>query len=820
MSFDNIPDEIRKYNQWINWEWKQVNEKWTKIPVRTIDGRNASVNNPLDWTTFDKAVFIARLHNVGLGFVFTKSDPFVGFDLDDPEGNAQLITKQQEYLQAMNSYTEFSPSGKGLHIISKGYLPDAGKHPKGFGIFDNQRFFTFTGNVYYNAPIEMRAAEILRIYNEFNTNAIKIIEGEGQATETLTDTEVFYHACEASNGEKFKRLWNGDWKSDGYPSQSEADFALVNIISFYSRHASQAIRMFRSSKLGERLKAQKGNYLPNMVKRSFDRMPKQVTLIPNSEIWFDAASYEPWRPKLTIQNAGEIDEAVWHPLNGNTNHSDAIAAIVKSEINASFSKQIEYNISDPGRPLDFADPVPPMQIPGLVGELVAHTWNAAVHQVAEAAIASALSTMSLFCSRSYRHGSMGLSLYLLLLAQTSTGKSFAYSANDTRFNAMINRYLSFAPPKHGAGKLRADTLKAMVMGEMGSAQGLAQQMPVSPSTLAQLDEYVDHIRLMASPNPPAHLSQIRAELLKLMEMSGPGRIYRARKYSKRSTNGTNDDSVDVISASLSILATGTTEQFYDELSATLLTTGFLPRFTILEYSGGLTKRNSNIQNTVSDTLLNNLCFLFDRYVNLNDTLVGAAGEFIDVQAADKEAADYLEWFDNVCYREVQTANENRTYMAGMWSRAKENVRKIACLIAIGCNPVAPRITSECVGIAINIVRPSIDKIQAKIVGGEIGTNDDRLEAEVKRVIKKMMLRGFPAFKGYAAAKEEFFLAGIYPQSIIRNCCMHLAPFKTHKLGSSRAFDNTMRDMINYGIVKAVDANGMKCVKPAPEHFLY
>src|SRR5262249_11684243 len=63
----------------------------------------------------------------------------------------------------------------------------------------------------------------------------------------LTDEEVIEMAGSARNGDKFKRLWEGD--TAGYPSHSEADMALCGILAFWTQDRDQIGRLFRWSKL-------------------------------------------------------------------------------------------------------------------------------------------------------------------------------------------------------------------------------------------------------------------------------------------------------------------------------------------------------------------------------------------------------------------------------------------------------------------------------------------------------------------------------------------------------------------------------------------
>lgn len=60
-----------------------------------------------------------------------------------------------------------------------------------------------------------------------------------QTEVSLSDEELLERARNAANGEKFERLWNGD--ISGYPSHSEADQALCNLLAFWTGGDAQQI---------------------------------------------------------------------------------------------------------------------------------------------------------------------------------------------------------------------------------------------------------------------------------------------------------------------------------------------------------------------------------------------------------------------------------------------------------------------------------------------------------------------------------------------------------------------------------------------------
>ena len=77
-------------------------------------------------------------------------------------------------ISLLDSYTEISPSGTGLHVIVKSRLPFTGKKGKVFEIYREGRYFTVTGNNYYPAPktIEQRDDQVFQLLDEYHPELI------------------------------------------------------------------------------------------------------------------------------------------------------------------------------------------------------------------------------------------------------------------------------------------------------------------------------------------------------------------------------------------------------------------------------------------------------------------------------------------------------------------------------------------------------------------------------------------------------------------------------------------------------------------------
>lgn len=151
---ENIPEELKKINRWVNWKY---NDKKSKIPIQLND-KFASSTDPATWTTFQKALDNARVKQIGIGFVVTKDDKISAIDIDHVIKDGEIEPLVQELIDMVNSYTEVSPSGEGIRIFVLGDIPSDLKKTNEFingklEFWDTGRYLTVTGHVLKNVPI-------------------------------------------------------------------------------------------------------------------------------------------------------------------------------------------------------------------------------------------------------------------------------------------------------------------------------------------------------------------------------------------------------------------------------------------------------------------------------------------------------------------------------------------------------------------------------------------------------------------------------------------------------------------------------------------
>lgn len=239
---ENIPNELKAVPQWV---CAVSNDK---IPKNPHTGGNAKANDPSTWGTYEEALEACeKYHFDYLGFEF--SAPYFGVDLDHCLDDIDLC---DEFVETLQSYTEISKSGSGIHIICKGTLPDGARRKDGIEMYSQGRYFICTGNLYnakYDAVNECTdSIKILHskyLPSAVPKNAIRTL----RPVVSLDDQEVIDKARACKSGQLFSMLYAGNWEGI-YASQSEADLALCNHLAFWTGcNEMQMDRIFQSSGL-------------------------------------------------------------------------------------------------------------------------------------------------------------------------------------------------------------------------------------------------------------------------------------------------------------------------------------------------------------------------------------------------------------------------------------------------------------------------------------------------------------------------------------------------------------------------------------------
>lgn len=256
---ENIPNELKKLKQWVLWAYfdDKKAKKPIKIPLQP-NGQRAESDNETTWSTFDEVYTALQNHPHGfngIGFMFKA--PYVGFDLDDSlDPETEEIDPTALYiLSRLNSYTEISPSGKGFHVIVKINKPLPQNRYKKRGLYEcyeEKRFFTFTGNVFKNQrEVQWRTDEAYEVVKKIflKPKANQTIVHQISSGEKLSKEQVYELMKKSKKSHKIQCFLDGNWMMAGnYPSQSEAEFAFLEELAFFTQNNPQLMEeIYRES---------------------------------------------------------------------------------------------------------------------------------------------------------------------------------------------------------------------------------------------------------------------------------------------------------------------------------------------------------------------------------------------------------------------------------------------------------------------------------------------------------------------------------------------------------------------------------------------
>ena len=694
--YQNIPFELQGVPHWVLWRYEEVNGRMTKVPY-SVKGFHASVTNPKSWATFYEALDVVGNYN-GLGFVLTKNDPYAFIDLDHTEAEDEIAKQREIWAQFGDTYSELSPSGKGLHIIARAHIPQ-GRKRSWLEMYSDNRFMTMTGNVYNKQPIVDCQSRFTNIYNQIGEREI-VLDFTETDEQHYSDEEVLERMFNAVNGEKAQDLYNGDYQGY-YKSQSEADLALVNIIGFYSRNRVQIKRLFRQSGLGIREKAYREDYLDKIITKSFDNLPPELNITNLAENTKQAVRN--FTEKGLELDLTEEMKVLYSDLNVKsvTGMFDPEMLITDTDAN--------YNID---LDVDFPD------LPdGMIKEIAKFVYQQSPRPIKEIAQVTALAFMSGICGRSYNISGTGLNAYYVLLAMSGLGKETMQKGIEKLIDAVM--------------KTQPNADKFIGLSELVSGQGLLRYfVEKSNCFLTVQGEFANLMRRMTATHAPSHMLVLKKMLLDLYNKSGYGNKLQGVAYSDTKNNiGT------ILSPSFTLLGESVPDAFYQTLSEGLAEEGLISRLLIYEAPSTRPLMNYNHAKVkVPEKLRNALQILITNCLTLN-----SLNNVMNVEM-DDEVIDQLHLYDIETNDLINKTTDD--VKRQLITRNHLKIMKMASLFAIGDNFYKPKISLRHYEFAKKLVDKSTSTIIAKYeleeIGDSVGTQNKQLK-ELECVIGEIIL---------------------------------------------------------------------------------
>lgn len=154
----NLPKILTEGKAWCVWKYVIRNNKKTKMPFHP-SGAIWKSNDPSTWASYEEVTQATGYEGIGRRI----TGDLVGVDVDWKEAS-EPPKILPELIAALASWTEWSPSGRGIHVWVRGqWTAGWAKRavpPEGCGVEvydkDSPRFFTVTGKPVENTPSDIR----------------------------------------------------------------------------------------------------------------------------------------------------------------------------------------------------------------------------------------------------------------------------------------------------------------------------------------------------------------------------------------------------------------------------------------------------------------------------------------------------------------------------------------------------------------------------------------------------------------------------------------------------------------------------------------
>lgn len=793
LNYDNIPEELRWERAWL---LAGPDESGRSKAPHGFNSRGIFNVKPTELThckDIETTIDAAAQYGCGIGFLLSEKDVYTCIDLDiknehnypnkvDHNGkavewtSAEDIARFHKIIEKFDSYTEVSASGQGFHIWVRGNI-GAGCRRDGVEVYSRERFIICTGNIFLNRDIQDRQELLDILVGEIRSAAapkVELIDRE----ETESDNVILERARTAENADKFNVLYGGNW--DGYPSQSEADLALLSIFTFYSKSNTQVRRLFRTSGLARRDKATKNDaYLNRTLKliRSREAEEEQIdaAAVAQGQALLAALQAQQYTPPPAPSAQHQHPPAHAQSAPATAQHSTA----VMDDDDFEYPEGLQTINLDPLlalKPMVHTNEGPGLPWPpGVVGELAQYIFEGAPRPVKEVAIVAALGFMAGVAGKAFCIPQSGLNLYLVLVAKSAIGKEAMHSGISN-----ITGFIRDSTP---------EVMSFVDFTDYASGPALSKAVATNASFVNVSGEWGRKLRRLGQEDGrDGPMQQLRTVMTNLYQKSGPKSVVGGIGYSDKEKN-----IASVSGVAYTMIGETTPSTFYDALTETMMEDGFLSRFTIIEYDGD--RPEDNVRGIVKPDpmLLEHLCDLVRRSASINSSF-----QTVDVTKT-VEAHMLLSDFNKECDNHINSSDDEG--FRQMWNRAHLKAYRIAALLAVADNNVCPSIQEQHVEWALQVIRKDIGVMSRRIDSGDVGVGDAPRERKVLSIIEKFLKDGAAASYGVPANMKE---KSVIPRKYLQICTQKVGSFTSHRNGQTAALDATLRSLIDSGFIMEMD----------------
>ena len=791
INIQNIPQELRELNQWA---FSDISLKppFNKIPKNCKTRKAAKSNDRTTWSSFADFVALGANPNYRIGFMLSAQDSYCVIDLDVKEDTPE---KQIKYFEAVvarfNSYTERSTSGRGFHIWLKDAHNEPGVRCGHEELYTQERYIICTGDVYLDRPIR----SVNDCIDDFNSYKAKLSLGRKSASKSdesyklnferinkaietnkeisswkradiqlsADDLKLIEYIKTMPDGYLFDDLMNG-YSTNYYASSSEADFALCKILCKYTQDDIQVLKIFKSSKLGEREK----------VSRRLD-YPKRTIANARSQVESEKAAGA--NPEINKLTAIKVKEKFMQESEKQTHE--------KSKFEKDF-----FNLDCKLEKL----PYPPAGTK--LEKLCRWIYAASFCAVDEISIITGIAAFAGLFGHQYNVSGTGLNLYLMLIAKSGVGKNAINDCLD-RLQKRMEEYSGSGGAGGGFCVEKGQSDSCMQIYTFVTQQYYASSAALMSlfaednrrSVVSVWSEFGQKLKQFSVARADSRMAEMKQLLTSIYDKSGKDAYIGGIKYS----NKTNDKVVKD-SFAFSIIGETTPGAYEDGINSSMAEDGFLSRFITIEYNGD-TENNVYHTEDKPDVPLE-ILELF------HAVFYSTADHGIKVEMTEEAKWIYTEFLN---HKDRMLSGVDNEAIRQLWSRAPLKALKLAALLACGENLDDPVIDGVSLQWALEVLRYSIQKLFKRINETGLATAEKasvQLQ-EMKRVIGEFVKKGL---KGELPEKFSKFvdLTSIVPKITIPHSYLssRLTMLKSfsNSANTIKSIESAEMDLINQGAI--------------------
>lgn len=432
---------------------------------------------------------------------------------------------------------------------------------------------------------------------------------------------------------------------------------------------------------------------------------------------------------------------------------------------------------------------------GLLPAIAQFVYDSSPYVVWEIAWAAALALMAGICGRSYNVSGTGLNLYILLLAPTGTGKE-SIKRGITKLLTYVSPIIPMANDFMGPGHI-------------ASAPALVKH--IADSTTASFVSILSEVGLLfkqlTSEKANATQTALLSTFLDLYHLSGKDDVLHATVYSDRSKNV-----APIKSPAFTFVGESVPDTFYEAIDERMISSGLLPRLTIIEYNGRRPEPNEKHHEVIpSDLLINGLTELMVLSLEKIRTLSSYNKQtgFQPYQVRMSEDAEQImREFRKFVDEEMRKTETNAVHH--LWNRAHLKALKYAAIGAISENPCNPVITTDLVQWAKNNVINEISNMLQRFESGDIGKDSSELKQmnHMKKVLRDYFMNGANYAITYGGT-NALYEAKIIPRKYLYKRISNLPAFKNDTQKASGALDRCVSLLISIGVLKRCEEKQLK-----------